>query len=43
MMEGKWAKSQSKSVIPSRTIVEAKIIAGAVSYLVAKAKWAGSY
>ncbi|QCD93430.1 hypothetical protein DEO72_LG5g1505 [Vigna unguiculata] len=26
MMEGKWAKSQSKSVIPSRTIAEAKII-----------------
>ena len=42
MVEAKWAKSQSKSGIPSRTIVEGEIIVGGINCLVVEAKWAGS-
>jgi len=40
--ETRWAKSQSKSEIPSRTIVEGEIVVGAINCPVADTKWVGS-
>jgi len=36
--EARWAKTQSKSEIPSRTIVEGNIVVGDISCLVAETK-----
>jgi len=39
MAETRWAKSQSKSEISSRTIVEEEIVVGAINCPVAEIKW----